>query len=55
MLGREEEARKHANEVIRLDPKFSLKIQAEIWGRFTKNQTDIDHVIDAYRKAGLPD
>jgi adenylate cyclase len=53
MLGREEEARKHAAEVIRINPKFSLKWYAKTL-RY-KNQADIDRWIDALRKAGLPD
>ena len=53
MLGREKEARKHAEEVIRINPKFTLKGYAKT--QSYKNQTDIDRWIDALRKAGLPD
>jgi adenylate cyclase len=55
MLGQEEEARNHAGEVLRIDPKFSLKRYAETWGRSYKNQADIDRWIFAARKAGLPE
>jgi len=52
-LGQEEKARNHASEVLKIDPKFSLERYAK---RFTwRNQADIDRVIDALRKAGLPD
>jgi len=52
-LGQEEEARNHAAEVLKIDPKVSLERYAKRlpW----KNKTDIDRVIDALRKAGLPD
>jgi adenylate cyclase len=50
-LGQEEEARNHAAEVLKIDPKFSLEGYAKLL-RF-KNQADTDRVIDALRKAGL--
>ena len=53
MLGREKEARKHAVEVIRINPKFTLKGYAKTQNY--KNQADTDHWIGALRKAGLPD
>jgi adenylate cyclase len=53
MLGREKEARKQAAEVIRINPKFSLKFDAKRRGY--KNRSDTDRWIDALRKAGLPD
>jgi adenylate cyclase len=53
MLGKEKEARKQAAEVIRINPKFSLKFEAKRLG--FKNQADTDRWIDALRKAGLPD
>ena len=53
MLGREKEARKHAEEVIRINPKFTLKGFAK-WLPY-KNQADKDRWIVALRKAGLPD
>jgi TolB-like protein/Flp pilus assembly protein TadD len=50
-LGRIEEARAEAQEVLRIDPKFSLAH----WGRILpfKNQADTERFIDALRKAGL--
>jgi adenylate cyclase len=53
MLGREKEARKHAEEVIRINPKFTLKGYAKTLSY--KNQADIDLWINALRKAGLPE
>ena len=52
-LGREKEARKHAAEVIRINPKFTLNRYAKTL--YYKNQADEDRWIDALRKAGLPD
>jgi len=55
MLGKEEEARYHAAELLRLDPKFSLELFAK-WFRSTyKNRADADPYISALRKAGLPE
>ena len=50
-LGREQEARAEAAEVLRIDPGFTL-------GHFSKtlpykNQSDIDFAIASLRKAGL--
>ena len=51
-LGREEEARAEAAEVLRIDPKFSLDYFAKTLPY--KNQADTERLIDALRKAGLP-
>jgi len=50
-LGREEDARAAAAEVLRINPTFSL----EPWAKthMYKNQADIDRVVEALRKAGL--
>ena len=51
MMGREQEARAEAAEVLRLNPKFSLDSYAK---RLTfKDQSVIDNFINALRKAGL--
>jgi adenylate cyclase len=52
-LGREEEARAAAAEVLRIDPTFSL----EQWAKthMYKNQADLDRFVEALRKAGLPE
>ena len=55
MLGQEEKTRYHAAEVLKLDPKFSLKRYAKLERNWYKNQADADRWINAYRKAGLPE
>jgi adenylate cyclase len=50
-LGREEEARHHAEELRRLDPSFSLDKYAEIVP--IKHKAEVDRLIDDLRKAGL--
>jgi adenylate cyclase len=52
-LGREEEAHKHASEVLRLNPKFSLK-----WIRkvdYFKDPAHLEQRLEPLRKAGLPE
>jgi TolB-like protein/Flp pilus assembly protein TadD len=51
LVGRDEEARAEAAEVLRLNPKFSL----ERWGKSLryKNQEDQEQFISALSKAGL--
>lgn len=49
--GREEEARAEATEVLRIDPKYSLKRLAKT--RPHKNQANTARFIDDLRKAGL--
>ena len=51
MMGREKEARAEAAEVLRLNPKFSL----DSWAKRQnyKDQSVIDNLVDALRKAGL--
>ena len=51
LLGRDEEARAEAEEVLRLNPKFSLESYAKMLP--FKNQAQIDRFIEALRKAGL--
>lgn len=50
-LGREEEARAHAAEVLRIDPDFSVDRAAKV-SPF-KNKAKLKIVMDFYRKAGL--
>jgi tetratricopeptide (TPR) repeat protein len=52
-MGREEEARAAAAEVLRINPKFSL----EWYGKrvLLKDRTIVNAYIEALRKAGLPD
>jgi adenylate cyclase len=51
LLGRDEEARAEAKEVLRLNPKFSLESYAKTLGN--RNQARIDRLVEALRKAGL--
>jgi len=51
LSGREEEARAEAVEILRIDPKFSLKHLAKT--RPHKNQANTERFIDSLRKAGL--
>jgi adenylate cyclase len=51
LLGSDEEARAEAEEVQRLNPKFSLESYEKTLA--SKNQARIDHYIEALRKAGL--
>jgi len=50
-LGREQEARAEAAEVLRLNPNFSVDSYGK---RFPyKDQSVVDNMVDALRKAGL--
>jgi TolB-like protein/Flp pilus assembly protein TadD len=51
MMGRMEEARAQAREVLRINPKFSL----ERWSKTLrfKNPDEVERYLDALRKAGL--
>jgi adenylate cyclase len=52
-LGREEEANAEAAEVLRISPKFTIAYAEKTWPY--KNKADKDFVINALRKAGLPE
>jgi adenylate cyclase len=52
LMGREEEARAEAEEVLRINPKFSLDYFARSSAPY-KDQSEIDKVVNAMRKAGL--
>lgn len=51
MMGREKEASAEAAEVIRTNRKFSLDLWAK--RQLYKDQSEIDKLVDALRKAGL--
>ncbi len=51
MMGREKEARAEAGEVLRINPKFSLDYFVKTLPY--KDQSQIDKVVNAMRKAGL--
>ncbi len=50
-LGREEEARHHAEEVLRLHPNFSLKTWRK--GFAYKDSAHVDRLVETLQKAGL--
>ena len=51
MMGREQEARAEAAEVLRINPKFSVDSFAKILRN--KDQSGVDKLVNALRKAGL--
>jgi adenylate cyclase len=51
LIGREEEARTEASEVVRIDPKFSIEPFAETVPY--KKQADLELLVSSLRKAGL--
>jgi adenylate cyclase len=51
LMGREKEARAEAEEVLRINPKFTLDFFAK--SSAIKDQSEIDKVVNAMRKAGL--
>ena len=53
ILGRDEEARAEAAEVLRLDPKYSVEARRK--NSLYKNPEDVKRAYDAMLKAGLPE
>ena len=51
--GREEEARRHAAERLRLPPPISLAYARKVF--FFKNPAHLERLIAAFRKAGYPE
>jgi len=54
-LGREEEARTHTAEVLRIRPKFSLEEVSKIRTYRYKDPAHLERRLNALRKAGLPE
>ena len=54
-LGHMDKARAHMNEILKIDPEFKLSKFRTYLQRIYKNETDIEHIIDGLRKAGLPE
>jgi adenylate cyclase len=52
-LGRVEDARAEAAEVLRVNPKYTIGTQKQV--SILKRAEDSDHLIDGLRKAGLPE
>ncbi len=53
LAGRMDEARAEAEEVLKINPKFSIENYAKTFS--FQNKADIDLITDALRKAGLPE
>ncbi len=53
LMGRDNEARAEAKEVLRINPKFSLDHFAKTGASSYKDQSEIDKIVNAMRKAGL--
>jgi tetratricopeptide (TPR) repeat protein len=54
LLGREEEARASAAKALELNPNLSVTLLSKITRRY-KNQDHVKLLLDAYRKAGVPE
>ena len=54
-IGKEKEARTHAAEVLKLDPKVSLKQRRKIGLHGYKDPALLERRLNALRKAGIPD
>ena len=52
-MDRTAEAQAAAAEALRQQPTFNLRV----WAKFEnyKFQADLDHMLDGFRKAGLPE
>jgi adenylate cyclase len=53
LMGREKEARAEAKEVLRINPNFSLDHFTRTGLKSYKDQSEIDKIVNAMRKAGL--
>jgi superkiller protein 3 len=53
LSGREDDAKTQVAKILEFDPKFSLKRHEKFVG--FKDQNDINRIIDALRKAGMPE
>jgi adenylate cyclase len=54
-LGQVEEARKHAGEALRLNPRLSLEFLRKRLFLSKRNPSAFEREIDAYRKMGIPE
>jgi tetratricopeptide (TPR) repeat protein len=54
-FGKEEEARNHAEEVLRINPGFSLKEINRIISFGYKDPAHLERRVNALRKAGIPE
>jgi adenylate cyclase len=54
-LGQLEEARAEIAEVLRIDPSITVVKRKRMLLQFVKNPSDVEHIIDGLRKAGVPE
>ena len=54
-LGRLDKARTHVNEILKIDPEFTLPKLRKYLQKVFKNENDIGHIIGGLRNAGLPE
>ena len=52
-LGEEEKAQAYAAEFLRANPNWKLRYAKKAWAY--KNESDLERILNAGRKAGLPD
>jgi len=52
-LGLLDEAQVHVKEILKMNPQFTLSEFRAYAQKIYKNETDIEHIIDGLRKAGL--
>jgi TolB-like protein/cytochrome c-type biogenesis protein CcmH/NrfG len=55
MLGKDTEARAEATELFRIVSDWSINGWKQRQGDFWKKQTDVDHFVEGFRRAGLPE
>jgi len=53
LLDRQEEAAAAVNKVLEINPNYSVERAAKAWPY--KNPADLKRLVDAMRKAGLPE
>jgi TolB-like protein/Flp pilus assembly protein TadD len=54
MLGKDMEARFEVSELLRIMPEWSIEGWKQRQGGGYKNQADVDHFVEGWRRAGLP-
>jgi TolB-like protein/Tfp pilus assembly protein PilF len=55
MLGKNMEARFEVSELLRIMPEWSIEGWKQRQGGEYKNQADVDHFVEGWRRAGLPE
>jgi tetratricopeptide (TPR) repeat protein len=54
-LGREEEARAQIRESLRLNPKITLESRRKYFSRRFRDPSHVEKIVEALRKAGVPE